>query len=391
MWVQQTTMGWLVFDLTGSGSALGVVGSVGNLLSPLASPLAGLASDRYNRNVVVAVSQLALFLNAMALAAAIWFDLIAVWQLFVFALFAGVINAFNQPARQALVFDVVPRELVPNAVALSNLAFSMMRAVGPMIGGALIVAVGPGNNFLLQALLYLSVMATVLMIHLPGKARAPGPKKSFFRDLSEGYRYVMGDPPSRLLFMMMLIYPFFIIPLHVALLPNFARNDFHVSASGLGVLYGAIGIGGIAGGLLTASLNRVDQRGLLQLGALLLLGFSQGAFSVIAALTGDMVLATGFLVLAGIGGSIFNTTNQTVLQLLAPNHLRGRITSVLQVQPICMAIGILIAGLTSDVTGAAAVGATFSGLAFAAGVAILVFSPRMRRLRLSTLQPGGSA
>lgn len=387
MWVQQTTMGWLVFDLTGSGSALGVVGSVGNLPAPLVAPLAGLASDRISRNVVVAVSQLALLINALLLAAAIWFDIIAVWMLFAFALLAGIINAFNMPARQALVFDVVPRDTVPNAVALSNLAFSTMRAVGPMIGGALIVAFGPANNFLLQALLYAAVMATVLLIRVPHRPAQTGPRKSFLRDLSEGYRYVMADPPSRLLFMMMLIYPFFIIPLHVSLLPIFARNEFGVSASGLGILFGAIGVGGIIGGLLTASLNRVDRRGLLQLGALLLLGFSQGAFSIVGALTGEMWLAVGFLVLAGIGGSIFNTTNQTVLQLLAPNHLRGRITSVLQVQPICMAIGILIAGLAADVAGAGVVGAVFSGLAFAAGVAILAFSPRMRSLRLSTLQP----
>ncbi len=141
-WIQNTTMGWLVFDLTGSGKALGLVGFIGALPSPFVAPFSGLASDRINRNVVVAISQAALFVNALLLAGAIALDIIQLWHLVLFALMAGILNAFNMPARQSLVFDVVPRNAVPNAVALSTLAFSTMRAVGPAVGGALIVFFG---------------------------------------------------------------------------------------------------------------------------------------------------------------------------------------------------------------------------------------------------------
>jgi hypothetical protein len=127
---------------------------------------------------------------------------------------------------------------------------------------------------------------------------------------------------------------------------------------------------------------------LLQIGALFILGSCQAAFSFVGYVTEDLWLAVGFLVLAGIGSAIFNTTNQTVLQLLAPDYLRGRITSVLQVQPICMATGILLTGVASDIWGAAAVGVTISLMAFGVGVLILVFSPRMRRLSMAEL--GGS-
>ncbi len=384
-WIQQTTMGWLVFDLTGSGSALGLVGSIGSLPTPFVSPLAGLLSDRINRNVIIAISQGALFINALFLAAAITFDVLQVWHLFVFAAIAGIINAFNMPARQALVFDIVPREAVPNAVALSNLAFGTMRTIGPMVGGALIVFFGPANNFLLQALLYLSVMATVLMIRLPGPPAGARVKRSFFRDMAEGYRFVIGDPAARILLVMMMIYPLFIIPLHSALLPIFARSIFHVDASGLGILFGSLGLGTIIGALLTASLNKMDRRGLLQIYALFILGSCQASFSIVGGLTHSLWAAVGFLVLAGIGSAIFNTTNQTVLQLLAPDHLRGRIASVLQVQPICMATGIMITGAAADVFGAAAVGAGISLIAFSVGLAVLIFSPRMRNLRLSTV------
>jgi MFS family permease len=384
-WIQNTTMGWLVFDLTGSGKALGLVGFIGALPSPFVAPFSGLASDRINRNVVVAISQAALFVNAMLLAVAIALDLIQFWHLVVFALLAGILNAFNMPARQALVFDVVPRDSVPNAVALSTLAFSTMRAVGPAVGGALIVFVGPANNFLLQSLLYLSVMGTVLMIKLPAKPAQPARKKDFLGDLVEGYRWVLSDGAARVLVLMMVIYPLLIIPLHNALLPIFARDVFDVSATGLGIMLSALGLGSIFGALLTASLNRVDRRGLLQIGALFILGSCQAAFSVVGYLTESLWLAVGFLVLAGVGSAIFNTTNQTVLQLLAPDHLRGRITSVLQVQPVCMATGILVTGSAADIFGAPAVGITISLMAFAVGVLILLFSPRMRRLSMREL------
>src|SRR6266508_2570353 len=127
MWIQLTTMGWLSYDLTGSGGLVGAVSSVGNLSTPFVAPFSGLASDRFSRNLVVAVSQALLFINALALAAVIALGMLEVWHLFVFAIVGGTLNAFNQPARQTLVFDVVPRAVVPNAVALSNIAFSTMR------------------------------------------------------------------------------------------------------------------------------------------------------------------------------------------------------------------------------------------------------------------------
>lgn len=384
-WIQNTTMGWLVFDLTGSGKALGLVGFIGALPSPFVAPFSGLASDRINRNVVVAISQAALFVNALLLAGAIALDIIQLWHIVLFALMAGILNAFNMPARQSLVFDVVPRYSVPNAVALSTLAFSTMRAVGPAVGGALIVFFGPANNFLLQALLYLSVMVTVLMIRLPAKPAGAARKRDFLGDLVEGYRWVILDGAARVLLLMMIIYPLLIIPLHNALLPIFARDVFDVSASGLGVMLSALGLGSIFGALLTASLNRVERRGLLQIGALFILGSCQAAFSLVGYLTESLWLSVGFLVLAGVGSAIFNTTNQTVLQLLAPDHLRGRITSVLQVQPICMAIGILLTGAAADIWGAPAVGITISLAAFGVGVLILVFSPRMRKLNMREL------
>jgi MFS family permease len=384
MWIQLTTMGWVSYDLTGSGSLVGAVSSVGNLATPFVAPFSGLASDRFSRNMVVAVSQALLLVNAVVLAALITLGMLDVWHLFVFAIVGGTLNAFNQPARQTLVFDVVPRPVVPNAVALSNLAFSTMRTVGPMLGGGLIALFGPANNFLVQALAYLCVAITALMIRVPKKPVAPR-TTSFVKDVVEGYKWALGHPQTRILLLMLTIYPTFVIPLHNALMPIFAKDVFHEGASALGILLGALGAGGVVGGLCAASLNRVDRRGLLQLNAIFLCSLAQAGFGLLGSLTGNLWVGVFMLFLAGIGGSLFNTTNQTVVQLVAPDHLRGRITSVMQVQPLCMAVGTLVAGAAADIFGVVAVTAGFNLTAFAIAFLVLVFSPRMRDLRLSEL------
>ncbi|MFA7249365.1 MAG: MFS transporter [Dehalococcoidia bacterium] len=384
-WIQQTTMGWVVFDVTGSGAMLGAIIGVGNLASPFVSPLAGLAADRIKRSHVVAVSQFLLFVNALALAMALRTGSVHVWNLFAFAIGASVLNGFNMPARQSMVFDVVPREVGPNAVALSNIAFNVMRSVGPAIGGALILLFGPSNNFMVQAVAYLLVIVTVLRIRLPERPAGAARRQSFMRDMVEGYRWVVGSPAARILLLMMVIYPLFIIPVHNALMVIFARDIFGAGAAGLGVLLSALGVGGLIGGLLTAALNRVDRRGVMQLYALWACGGFLAVFAVIGGLTGQFWLGVAMLVLSGIGGSIFNTTNQTVVQLIAPNHLRGRITSVLQVQPLCMAAGTLITGAAADRFGAVAVGTADGLLALGVGLLVFACSSRMRSLRLSQL------
>ena len=384
-WIQMTTLGWVVYDRTNSGSILGGVSAVRIVPLLLLAPLAGLASDRFSRNTVIAVSQVALFLVTISIALALWSGQIEVWHFFAFAVLTAAANTFNQPARQVLVFDVVPRPVLPNAVALSNMAVSSSRAVSPMIGGALIVAFGAANNFLIQSLAYLAVMATVLRIRLPPRESGPPRKRAIFGDMAEGYRFAFNDPHARLLLLMSTINPLFLIPLHLALLPIFAKTTFAGDASSLGLMLGAIGVGGVFGGLLTASLNRVDRRGLLQLTALFVYSASQGAFSIVGAATGSMILAVPFLVLAGAAEALFNTTNQTVLQLVAPDHLRGRVVSVLQVSPLLIPVGALIGGTLADIMDAAIVGMLLSGLAFGIGLAILAFSPRMRNLRLSQL------
>jgi MFS family permease len=393
MWIQQTTMGWVVYDLTNSGSLLGALNLLRAIPVLTLVPIAGLTADRVSRNLIIGVSQLFLATLTMLLALAIAFGIIEVWHLFLFMLLASVANSFNMPARQTMVFDVVPRNVLPNAVALNNIGGSIMRTAGPLIGGAMIVAIGAASNFAIQSCAYLGVMTTVVLIHLPARTREAHSRgtRAFFSQILDGYRYVIGTPQLRLLLVMTLINPLFYIPLHLGLLPIYAKDIFDGGGSSLGIMLGALGFGGVLGGLLTASLNRVDRRGLLQFAGLFIHGACHAAFAVVGYVTGDLWLAVPFLIAAGAAESLHMTTNQTVLQLIAPDNMRGRITAALQLSPVFMSLGIFIAGALADVVGAPAVGIAFSLAGLVVVMAIFVASPGMRRLRLSTLTPVASA
>lgn len=384
MWIQQTVMGWVVYDLTGSGSVLGAMNLMRTIPILLFSAAAGEATERLPRNRIIAVSQFAMFVLTFLVAFDLTLGTIQVWHLFLFTFLIATAQTFNLPARQTFVFQLVPRAVIPNAVALTWFAFSLARSIGPAVGGLLIVAFGPANNFFLQGLAYLSVMITVLMIRVDAAPRQAN-RKPFFESVREGYGFVLTDPRARIVLVMSLISPMFIIPLHGALLPIFAKQVFNENASGLGVLVGSIGFGGLFGGLLTASLNRVDRRGMLQLIALLVFSISETIFSVLAWYTGNLLIAVPFLVVAGMAESLYTTTNTTVLQLLAPEHLRGSMSSVLQLAMLIMPIGGMIAGASADVFGAPVVGATMTFIAFSIGLSILILSPRLRGLRLSHL------
>jgi MFS family permease len=285
MWIQQTTMGWVAYDLTGSGALLGLINSLRNFPPLFAAPLAGVAADRYSRNRVVLVSQALLFLNALLIAAALFFHDLHVWHLLAFAFIGGTLNAFNQPARSTMVFDVVPRAAAPNAIALNSIAGNATRTLGPMIGGALIVFFGPANNFFIQACAYLGVMGTVLMIRrFPPRIEAAR-RRSFFRDMAEGYAWAIKNPRARLLVMMMTLYPALVIPCHSALMPIFAKNVFHSGAGGLGLHHSALGVGGLIGGFLAARLN-TDRRGLLRLYAVFVVSGFLVAYGFFGGLTG---------------------------------------------------------------------------------------------------------
>lgn len=378
LWIQMATLGWVVYDLTGSGTLLGSMNGMRAIPLLLLAPLAGVAADRVNRRTLMIGSQVVTVLVTASLAVGLALDQVEVWHLFAFTLISGVIQVFFMPVQQTVVFDLVARPVIPNAVALASASFNVTRVLGPTAAGFLIAWLGPAGNFFVQAAAYVGVVISIAMIAFPPRRALPE-RTSVGRNMLEGFRYIAGNPTTRVLLMLAVIPPLLIIPSLMALMPVFAKDVFHSGPTGLGLLMSASGLGGLLGALFTASLGRFDRRGLLQLVTLSVTSISLFAF----AFTNTMPVGLPLLVVAGFCEMVYMTTTQTVLQLAVPDGMRGRVSSLFMLVMGLMPIGALVFGTAADVIGAQDVVKIASAVALVAALLIAVFVPRVRNLRLS--------
>jgi MFS transporter, DHA1 family, staphyloferrin A biosynthesis exporter len=378
-WIQQVTLGWLVYELTGSGTALGTINLVRSAASLSLAPAAGVAIDRVARRRLMLGTALWLFTASLSLGLLLLSGRAEVWFLFVFAFLGGAAQAFDLPLRQTAVFDLVPRALAPNGVALIQTGWSLMRSLGPALGGSLILAFGPGGNFLVQAGAYALIAVTVLQIRFPVRPGTGRPRAGAFGNIGAGIRYVAGQRVTRTFVMMGWVLPLFIIPTFSALPPIYAKDVFQGGPDTLGYLMSAVGAGGIAGGVFTASLGRFERRGVVQLAALLgtalaLIGF---------ALSPTLAVALPLLAVAGAFEMVYLTTNQTLLQLSIPDEMRGRVTSIVSLNAAVSPIGAFFAGAGSDLIGPRAITIVLSTIAAAIAVGVYLASSTVRDYRLS--------
>jgi MFS family permease len=386
-WIQQVTLSWLVYELTGSGAMLGALNLVRSIATLGLAPLAGVAIDRLPRRLLLYAINGWLFTISLLFGMVLLVNPTVIWPLFIFALLGGVGMAVSMPLSQTLVFTLVPRTLAPSAVALVQTGWAVMRSIGPALGGFLILWFGPAGNFFVQAGAYALVALTILKLNLPPE-RVDMTNLTARSSLREGVRYIATQPTTRAFLMMGWVLPLFIIPNFSALPPIYAKDVFGGGPETLGMLLSAVGIGGIAGGFVTASLGQLERRGLVQIAALLLLSLSLIAF----ALSSDLWVALLFLVLAGFFEMIYLTTNQTLLQLSIPDALRGRVTGIVSLSAGLMPVGALIAGVGADLVGPRMITILLSGCAAAIAVVVFFASPTIRDYRLSRAlaAPGAS-
>jgi MFS family permease len=373
-------LSWLVYDLTGSGTILGSINLVRAVAALCMILLAGLLVDRLNRRVLITLENGALFLASMAVGLLIITGHSNLWFLFALAFVGGMIQTVDQTLRQVLIFDLVPRKLAPNAMALLQTGWSVMRVVGPSIGGFLILWLGPGGNFLIQAGAYALVAITILQIRFPPHKRDTT-STSPIQNIREGLAYVIKDRHTRTFTLMGIVMPLLTIPIFAVLPPVFAVEVFgDPTGSVLGLLMAAVGVGGIIGGVVTASMGRIEHWGRMQLISLFLMCASLIGF----AFTTNLPLALVLMVLAGFFELVFIAINQTLLQLSIPDNLRGRVTSVLNLSVALSPVGGMLAGGGSDLFGGPKI-ITIILAGVAAVIAIVVFigSPTVRNYRLS--------
>lgn len=261
-----------------------------------------------------------------------------------------------------------------------------MRSLGPGIGGFLILWFGPGENFLIQAGAYALIAVTIWWIRFPPQ-QSVGHPRAALQNLIEGLRFVVKERLTRTFMMMGWVLPLFIIPIYTALSPIYAKDVFKGGPEVLGFLMSAVGVGGgILSGLFTASLGRMERRGIVQLASLLLLSLSLIGF----AFSPNLWVALLLLAISGFFEMIFLTTNQTLLQLSIPDELRGRVTSIVSLNAGLAPLGSLVAGAGADLLGPRTITVLLSGIAAAIAVLVFLDSATVREYWLSQAIASGS-
>jgi MFS family permease len=377
-WMQNIAQAWLVYRLTGSSLLLGIVGFAGQIPIFLFAPIGGLAADRWNRHHVVIGTQVASMILAFILAALTLFHFVHVWEIVVLAALLGVVNAFDVPARQSFLIEMVVREDLMNAIALNSSMFNGARVIGPAIAGILVAKIGEGWCFFANAVSYIAVIIGLLMMKL-GPLRTASKDSSPFEHIAEGFRFVRRTKPILALVLLIGLVSLVAVPYSV-LMPIFADRVLHSGAHGLGILMGATGIGALLGALTLAI-----RRGVQGLGRVV--GLSAGGFGVsliLFAFSRSLWLSVALLVPVGYGVMLQMSSSNTLIQAMVPDELRGRAMAMYTMMFMGMApVGSLFAGALADKIGApwtVAIG----GLGAIAGAA--AFLRRLPSLRFEAQQ-----
>jgi MFS family permease len=363
-WLTRVATSWLVYRLTHSALLLGIVGFATAMPTFLLAPLAGVLVDRWSRHRVLLATQVLAMFQSGLLAVFSLTGTITVWHVLVLGAFQGLINAFDTPARQSFVVEMVEsRDDLPNAIALNSSMVNAARLIGPSIGGVLIAAVGEGWCFAADAASYLAVIASLLAMRIsPRPARTS--KAHVLVELRDGLRYVASVVPIRSILLLLAFVSFTGIP-YMVLMPIFAAQVLHGGPHTLGLLTASSGAGAVVGALWLAS-----RRGAL--------GLSRSIW-----------LSAPLMLVTGAGMMVQMAASNTLLQTLVDDDKRGRVMSFWTMAFFgMMPLGSLTAGVLGSRIGAPAT-VSWGGVATIAAVLLYARKlPELRRLRdSSAVQP----
>ncbi|MEK6601369.1 MAG: MFS transporter [Candidatus Binatota bacterium] len=375
-WIQQITLGWLLYDLTGSSVLLGALNGLRALPFLVSSPIAGVAADRMDRRKILINTQFVLLVTALGMGTLVASGLLQVWHLFLFTLITGAAWAFNEPVRQTLVPNLVPKEDLMNAVALHSAGFNLTKVIGPALGGLLIALFGAAGNFFVQGLAYAGVLVTLYVMHVP-PTPVQARQSSVVANLKEGFAYVWSTPTVLALMVADLVPRIFAVP-YQALMPVFQKDVLGVGPEGLGMLMAAPGVGAVLSTLLLASIaHSFRRKGLLVLGGLI----SLGVFLILFSRTTSFPLALVILVAVGGCQIMFMATVNAMVQMTVPDALRGRVMSLYMLDRGLMPAGSLMAGVTAHFIGAPATVSLMGLIVIVLAVLVAWRVPLIRRLK----------
>jgi MFS family permease len=373
-WMQEVAQAWLVFDLTKSSFYLGLDDFLGQLPILLFTLIGGVVADRHDRRHLLLGSQFVQMTTAFILAALIFWHRVRVEHILLLSFVAGMGQAFGGPAYQALIPSLVRKDHLPNAIALNSIQFNLARVIGPILAGATLAAWGGAACFALNGLSFLVVIVALLALtikHIP-----PPEKKPMMQDLKGGLRYAKGQPAIIALTILAALTTFLGLPL-LTFLPVFARDVFKGDINRFSHMMAVSGVGAVCGALIVAWLGRFRHMGWALLGVqatfgLLVVGF---AVSRVAWISYALLFCTGASLLM-----VFSMTTSLV-QLIVPDQLRGRVVSIYMVAfRGGMPLGSLVAGYAASRSSAPLVLGINGVLILVVAVYFLIRSHGLREL-----------
>jgi MFS family permease len=338
--MQNIALSWLVYRLTGSVFLLGLIGFTSQIPTFILSPFTGVLTDRYNRLRIMTTAQVFFMLQSLTMTILVLTNSVDVWHIITLSIVFGIISAFDAPARQSLVIDLIddPKNL-GNAIALNSALFNGARLVGPAIAGLTIAAVGEGICFLLNTISFVAVIGALLMVKLPANvhAQASGDFKKVF---AEGFHYTFRTVPIRVLILILAILSLFGFPF-IVLLPAYAREIMHGGSDTLGFLMSALGAGALTGALIMAGRKTVMGLGKIITVNVIILGMA----IILAGISEKMLYSLLVLYMGGLSMILSLAAVNTMIQTIAEEDKRGRVMSFYAMALMgTMPIGNLLAG-----------------------------------------------
>lgn len=319
-WMQSVAQGWLVLDLTGSGTAIGLVLALQFLPVLVFGPAGGLLADRFDKRRLIILTQAAAGFLATTLGLLVLFDVVRLWMVYVLATGLGFVNLVDNPTRQTFIFEMVGPDHLTNAVSLHSVLVNLARVIGPAIAGSLILTVGLAPCFLINGASYLAVIGALILMRR--EDLRPGPRQPRRRgQLRDGLRYVRSTPSLLTPLLMMAVIGTLTYEFQVVL-PLLARFTFGGDAGTYSAMTACMGVGAVVGGLLTAAAGRRRPTALALSAAVF------GAVQMAAAWSPTLWLCLAMLVLTGAASISFLSLGNATLQLGSAPEMRGRVMAL---------------------------------------------------------------
>ncbi|MDB5158895.1 MAG: major facilitator superfamily 1 [Mucilaginibacter sp.] len=347
-WMQRTAVIWVIYSLTHSASMIGFAVFAQQFPSFLLSLFGGVVADRYDRYKILLVTQTASMIQAILLAALILTNHYVIWEILTLSAVLGIINAFDVPARQPMILELIEnKEDLANAISLNSGMVNIARMVGPALSGIVLQKFGAGICFSLNALSFIAVITSLLLMKFP-KFNPPAVKKKVMSELAEGFKYIRETPAISMIMLVLVSLSLFVLPYDTTE-PIFAKVVYKGNATTYGYISSCVGLGAILGSLLLASVKKGTDLKAILIGSIVVLGTGLILFSRVSYLP----LALPFAVIIGLGSLTPMSTCITIIQMETVTNMRGRVMSYMAMSFFgVLPIGSLLIGTISQKIGA---------------------------------------